>query len=61
MAAIAFGDYSGGFGGTETDESVIIDGIQEIHNKGAKAKLAFGGALYSMASYITDQSAQLCS
>lgn len=48
----AFGDYSGGFGGIECDESVVIDGINEIHEKGGKVKLAFGGALYSMAFYI---------
>ena len=48
----AFGDFSGGFGGIEVNESIVIDGIKAIHDKGGKAKVAYGGALYDMSSYI---------
>ena len=30
----------------------MIDGIKAIHDKGGKAKVAYGGALYDMSSYI---------
>jgi len=50
--SIAFGDFSGGFGGIEVNESIVIDGIKAIHEKGGKAKVAYGGALYDMSSYI---------
>ena len=48
----AFGDFSGGFGGIEVNDSIVIDGIKAIHDKGGKAKVAYGGALYDMSSYI---------
>lgn len=49
---VAFGDFSGGFGGIEVNESIVLDGIKAIHDKGGKAKVAYGGALYDMSSYI---------
>ncbi|TRY69348.1 hypothetical protein TCAL_06924 [Tigriopus californicus] len=52
---IAFGDYSGGFGGVEVNDSVIREGIEAIHAKGGKVKIAYGGALYSMQIYIQNQ------
>ena len=33
----------------------MIDGIKAIHDKGGKAKVAYGGALYDMSSYIHDK------
>merc|ERR1719384_1261785 len=41
---IAFGDYSGGILGQESDESVVRDGIAAIHAKGGLVKIALGGA-----------------
>ena len=49
---VAFGDFSGGFGGVEVNDSVVIEGIDAIHAKGGKAKVAYGGALYDMSSFI---------
>ena len=52
LVVLAFGDFSGGFGGIEVNESVVIEGIKAIHDKGGKAKVAYGGALYDMSSFI---------
>ena len=52
LVFLAFGDFSGGFGGIEVNESVVIEGIKAIHDKGGKAKVAYGGALYDMSSFI---------
>ena len=52
---IAFGDFSSGFGGIEVNDSIVIEGIEAIHAKGGKAKVAYGGALYDMSSYIHDK------
>ena len=49
---LAFGDFSGGFGGVEVNDSIVIEGIEAIHAKGGKAKVAYGGALYDMSSFI---------
>ena len=49
---VAFGDFSGGFGGVEVNDSIVIEGIEAIHSKGGKAKVAYGGALYDMSSFI---------
>ena len=49
---VAFGDFSGGFGGVEVNDSIVIEGIDTIHAKGGKAKVAYGGALYDMSSFI---------
>ena len=49
---VAFGDFSGGFGGVEVNDSIVIEGIEAIHAKGGKAKVAYGGALYDMSSFI---------
>ena len=48
----AFGDFSCGFGGIEVNDSIVIEGIDAIHAKGGKAKVAYGGALYDMSSFI---------
>ena len=48
----AFGDFSGGFGGIEVNDSIVVKGIDAIHAKGGKVKVAYGGALYDMSSYI---------
>ena len=49
---VAFGDFSGGFSGVEVNDSIVIEGIEAIHEKGGKAKVAYGGALYDMSSFI---------
>ena len=49
---VSFGDFSGGFGGVEVNDSIVIEGIEAIHEKGGKAKVAYGGALYDMSSFI---------
>ena len=52
----AFGDFSGGFGGLgTTNVSLLTEGIDSIHRKGGKAKMAYGGALYDMSSFIHDK------
>jgi len=50
---IAFGDYSGGILGQESDEKVVKDGIAAIHAKGGLVKIALGGALFSMGQHVT--------
>jgi len=50
---IAFGDYSGGILGQESDESVVREGIAAIHAKGGLVKIALGGALFSMGQHVT--------
>ena len=34
------------------NDSIVIEGIEAIHAKGGKAKVAYGGALYDMSSFI---------
>jgi len=50
---IAFGDYSGGIVGQESDDNVVREGIEAIHAKGGLVKIALGGALFSMGQYVT--------
>jgi len=50
---IAFGDYSGGIIGQESDDNVVREGIEAIHAKGGVVKIALGGALFSMGQYVT--------
>ena len=53
---LAFGDFSGGFGGIGTTNlTIVTEGIDAIHSKGGKAKMAYGGALYDMSSFIHDE------
>jgi len=52
---VAFGDFSEDMGGTNCPDEMIREGIKAIHDKGGFAKLALGGALYSMSSYVTTE------
>jgi len=53
LVNIAFGDYSGGIGGHDATDDIIREGIKAIHEKGGYVKIALGGALYSMGSYVS--------
>jgi len=52
LVNIAFGDYSGGVAGHEATEEMIRKGIEAIHQKGGYAKIALGGAKYSMSFHV---------
>ena len=39
----------------EVNETVVIEGIDAIHAKGGKAKMAYGGALYDMSTHIHNE------
>jgi len=58
LVNVAFADYSGGIHGTEAPEDLIRKGIQAIHQKGGFAKIALGGALYSMSNLLTEADAE---
>lgn len=48
----AFGDYSGGLAGIECEDWNVREGIEAVHAKGGKVKVAYGGALYSMSAHV---------
>lgn len=62
VVELSFGDYSGGLGGLEAPEDVIIEGIEAIHAAGGLVKMALGGALYSMSGHIhnTQDASNFC-
>ena len=51
----AFADYSGGLSGIECEDWNVREGIEAVHAAGGKVKVAYGGALYSMAFYVQNQ------
>ncbi len=55
FTTLAFADYTGGFNGIECDISNVVAGIEAVHQAGGRVKVAFGGALFSMALAINDQ------
>jgi len=52
---IAFADYSGGLNGIESNISNVVEGIEAVHNAGGLVKVAYGGALFSMSSAVSDE------